>query len=437
MNVQVESSGPCRRHLRIEIPADRVKAELNQVMDAYLQHAKIPGFRPGKAPRKMVEKRYEKQIHKEIKERLVPEAYQGAVKENQLRTVAVIDVDDPALTTEAPFVFNVVVDVQPEFDMPSYQSLTIKAQPVEVGDAQVEEVLTSIRSRNAKFEDAPEGAVVASGDLVSIDTDATAGGQPLADTVPELKDLVAGKDFWLFADDEQFLLKELSQGLVGLTQGAQTEMEVPFPETFPNEKVKGITGTFKVTVKGIRKKVLPEIDDAFIKELQAESLDDLNRRIREDLTRMKEDQEKQRQKNDAVRQLLDAVKMDLPESVVQEETSRNVYDIVSENSRRGVSNDEIESSREQIYQAASKSAEEAVKLKYILLAIAEAESLAVNDEQIQQRIAQMAAASRRDPKKLREDLLKDNGQGHLRLKERLLMDLALETVMQTATIQAA
>ena len=129
--------------------------------------------------------------------------------------------------------------------------------------------------------------------------------------------------------------------------------------------------------------------------------------------------------------------MDLPESVVQEETSRNVYDIVSENSRRGVSNDEIESSREQIYQAASKSAEEAVKLKYILLAIAEAESLTVNDEQIQQRIAQMAAASRRDPKKLREDLLKDNGQGYLRLKERLLMDLALETVMQTATIQAA
>ena len=86
---------------------------------------------------------------------------------------------------------------------------------------------------------------------------------------------------------------------------------------------------------------------------------------------------------------------------------------------------------------APKSAEEAVKLKYILLAIAEAESLTVNDEQIQQRIAQMAAASRRDPKKLREDLLKDNGQGYLRLKERLLMDLALETVMQTATIQAA
>lgn len=432
MNVQIESSGPCRRHLRIEIPAERVSKEMSGVVDAYLQYAKIPGFRPGKAPRAMVAKRYQKQIQQEVKERMVPEAYQTAIKDQNLRPVAVIDVDEPVVTADAPFVFNVVVDVQPEFDMPAYKSITVTPQRVTVEDERVEEVLNNLRDRNAKYEDAAEDAVAGAGDLVSIDSEATLEGKPLAETIPELKELSSGKDFWLFADDEQFLLKDLSKGLVGLKKGDQTAISVTFPDSFPNEAARGKSADFAVTVKAIRSKVLPPVDEAFLKDLQVESLDQLKDRIREDLMRMKEDQEKQRQRGELVRKLLDAVSMDLPESVVQQETSRTVYDIVQENARRGVSNDEIEANRDQIFQAATRNAEEQVKLKFILLRIAEAEKIEVADPEVESRIRAMAQATRRDPAKLREDFVKDGGQGWTRLKERMTQDKALDAVMATA-----
>ena len=118
MNIRVESAGQCRRTVFVEVPADLVKNEFGEVVQAYSQYAKIPGFRPGRAPRDLVRKRFAKEIAQEVKERLVPRAYQEAVKQQNIQTVAVLDVKEDPIEDGQPFSFTVVVDVTPEFPLP-------------------------------------------------------------------------------------------------------------------------------------------------------------------------------------------------------------------------------------------------------------------------------------------------------------------------------
>lgn len=432
MNVRIESPGPCRRELHIEVPAEKVRAAFDEIASAYAKQARIPGFRPGKAPRDLVCRKFQKEIRDDVKEQLVPQAYREAVLKEKIQTVAVLDVREKDLHEDQPFAFTVVVDVQPDFVLPGYKGMQVKAEAVQVADADVDNVLASIRDQNARFEDATRP--VEAGDLVKIDFSGTIDGRGVEEIAPGAKGLGESKDFWLMADAENEFLPGFSKALLGAAIGEERTVEVTFPAEFGEKQLAGRQAVYCATVTGVRRKVLPELDDAFLKSLSMDSVDALKARVREDLVRMREQNEKRRQQNEIARLLLEQTTLELPESTVQEETRNEVYDLVRQSQSRGVAREEIENRREEIFEAAAKTAADKVKLRYILRRIAREEKIDVTEQEVEVRIAGLARSWGMPPERVKADLEKKNGMQ--RVRDDVLLSKTLEWVHGKASIAA-
>jgi trigger factor len=159
MNITVEDVAPCKKRLKIEVPANRVKQAYDKVADDFQKEARIPGFRPGHAPRTVVVKKFHKDIESEAQRTLVPEAYQEAIAEKKLRVVSQPEIEDLKYQAGLSLSFSTLVELVPDFKLPDYKGLVIKKQETEVTDEDVEKTLKSLADQRANFEDAPDRPV--------------------------------------------------------------------------------------------------------------------------------------------------------------------------------------------------------------------------------------------------------------------------------------
>ncbi|MFQ3671305.1 MAG: trigger factor [Verrucomicrobiia bacterium] len=165
MNIVIEDIAPCRKRLKIEVPANRVAAERLEIAKEFQKWAKVQGFRPGKAPLPLVEKKYGKEIDEELKRALVPKAYREAVKEKRLRVVSVEGMEDLHVEPGISMSFSALVDLEPEFVLPNYKGLVVPKVETGVESAEVDRVLENVREQRASYR-AVEGRPVALGDFV-------------------------------------------------------------------------------------------------------------------------------------------------------------------------------------------------------------------------------------------------------------------------------
>ena len=413
MNVRVETAGPCRREVHIEVPADRVNSAFDEVVKAYSQVARIPGFRPGKAPRDLIRRRFQKEIATEVKERLIPAAYQEAMQQEKLETINVLDVKEKELSESQPFAFSITLDVQPSFDLPSYKGLAVEGETVAVKDEDVDEVLQNIREQNARYEEV-QGRALAKGDLAQIDYAGQLDGQPVETVSAKAKGMGEGKDFWLMADEQNEFLPGFAAGLWGAQVGETRTVTVDFPAAFVEPSLAGKQASYTVTVKAIREKKLPEIDEEFIKAVGADSLDAMKTRVRGDLQNMREENEKRRQQNEVARLLLQNTTLDLPESVLQEETRQQVYEMVRQSQTSGASKEDIETRKEELFDNAARTASDKIKLRYILRRIAREEKIECTQEEVEARMAMLARSWGVTLEKLKTDMHKRNALPQVR-----------------------
>lgn len=432
MNVKVENAGPCRKTLRIEMPSERVTAEYEQVLGAFAQTARIPGFRPGKAPRDLVKRRYAKDIEEEVKERLIPDGYHGALEQEKLSPVAVLGVHDVVFNLGQPMTFGVTLDIPPEFTLPVYKGLPLEGKKTEVTDQDVEEALNSVVEQNARWEEVSDRPAQR-GDLVQIDYEGFCDNKPVEELAPKAAGLGKGKDFWMLADDNAFL-PGFADGLAGAKIGEKRQVMVDFAADFVEKAVAGRKATYFADVKALRQKKLPALDDELAKSLGLASADELKTRVREDLLKQREEQEKRRRKSDIMKALLEATKLDVPESVVLQETRDAVYDIVRQNSYRGASREQIEESKDQIFEQASRSAGEKVKIRYILHRIADQEKVEATPEEVSARLAEMAAQYNVTPQQFRAELDKRNALDGV--AEDIRVNKTLDFLLEQAKIKA-
>lgn len=431
MNIRVESSGPCRREIHIEVPVDQVRTAFDEVTSSYARVARIPGFRPGRAPRDLIRRRYQKEIAGDVKERLIPEGYQAAVKQEKLSTVAVLDVREQALDEEQPFAFSVVLDVAPEIELPTYKGIALQRKKVEIKDEDIDEVLKNIREQNARYEDIT-GRAVQIGDLVQIDYDGVCEGQPIEKLAPKAKGMGSGNDFWLMADEQNQFLPGFAQGLAGASVGERREVAVDFPVDFPEAALAGKKAAYFVNVKAIREKKLPEVDAEFLKGVGVATVDELRDRVRSDLKNLRDNNESRRLQGEIVRYLLEKATFDAPESVLQEETRQEVYELVRQTQQRGVTAEEIEGKKEELFDSATRSATEKVKLRYMLRRIAAEEKIAVEEREVDARIRALAASWGVPHDRLRADFEKRNALGQVR--DDVLMNKVLSQLLSEAAI---
>jgi trigger factor len=430
VNVTVEHLAPCKKLLRVEIETQKVDETFETITKDFQKQASLPGFRPGKAPRDMVVRKYNKDIEDEVKRKLISDSYKKAVEDQKLDVLGYPDIEEIQFTRGQPLQFAATVETAPEFELPEYKGLQVKREARQVTDEDMTRALDALRDPQVSF--ATVDRPVQAGDIAVVNYKGTSEGKPITEIAPTAQGLTEKQAFWIDVPSNSFI-PGFAEQLVGAKAGEKRTVNVDFPADFVTPQLAGRKGAYEVELVEVKQKTLPALDDAFAKSYGAETLDKLKAGVRHDLENELTHKQNRSVRNQLIRSLLDKVNFELPESAVTRETRNVVYDLVQENSKRGVSRETIEKQKEQIYTAASQGAKERVKIAFLLQKIAEKEDIKVSQEEIAQRIAQLAGMYQIPPDKFAKDLQKRNGL--IEIYDQLMNEKVLDLLQQQAKIE--
>ncbi|QQL45401.1 trigger factor [Sulfuriroseicoccus oceanibius] len=436
MNIQVDKKPNCEAEVRVEVTAEEVKNKRSTITAGYKQHAKIPGFRPGKAPDAVVAKRFKGEIEGQLRDDLLRGGLDEAVSENKLNVLNVTQINDDQFNEDGSFSYVATVTLEPEFELPDYKNITVEVAKEEITDERIAEELDNLAERFAEYADVEDRAV-AMGDIAIINYTATLDGKPLKEAEPKVTDFIAGReDHWIKMDEESFMPGFCGQ-LIDLEKGGKNEkVEITVADDFPLESLRGKEVIYSVEITGIKEQKLPEINDEFAAKLMPEkTLEDIKALIRENL----EDQAEQARNSAIVDQVVakldEAVETELPEDVVARETQRRVDEMVRRGQTQGMDADAIAAQQEEILEAATTQAKVGVKSSFILEKIAEAEKIEVSDNDLMQAVAAEAQRSGKQVKKLVKEIQKNNQVGTIR--HQILIGKVIDFLKKNVTVNDA
>ncbi|MFC1467242.1 trigger factor [Verrucomicrobiota bacterium] len=431
MKVSVKDEGACRKLLTIEVPAEKVGEERDQVVAQYKQFASVPGFRKGRAPISIVKKRFAKEIADQTRDQLVPKYYRQAVEEQELDVVTVVNATEPSMAEGEKFEFVVTVDVPPEFKLPKYEGIAVKDEKEEVTDERVEETLTMMRRQYASYEDI-EGRAVVKDDMAELTYEATIDGQPLAEVEPEAKTLGKGEGWWMMANEDSFL-PGLGDALVGMNIGDSKEVDITFRDEFVVKSLGGKTAKYNVTVTGIREQKMPELNEEFMKQFGVDSEEGLRDQMRGNLEDASVRREQARREDEIIQFLLKKTKIEVPESMVQSQARNAMYELYRQRMSSGMNQADINSGMEDLMSEAQEIATDRVKLRFITKAIAKGQGLEVSAQEVQEEIAKIAVAQRADAAKLRAQLEERGELGDI--EAQVIFRKALDYLRENAKVK--
>jgi trigger factor len=431
MNVSVKDAGACRKTMTIEIPAEKINEERAETLKAYAKYANIPGFRKGKAPKHVIAQKYAKEINQELQERVLPKFYHEALHESALKVVGVVGATEVDLKENEPVSFDVTVDVEPEFKLPKYTDIPVKEEKIEVKDEQVQEQIDAILNQRATYEEV-EGKTVADGDMAQLTYEAVTDGKPLQDAIPEAKGIGAGEGYWVSADEHAFI-PGMGEAIKGMNVGDKKEVDVEFPAEFMVKELGGVKATYSIEVTGVRERTLPKLDDEFLAGLQVESEEALRSQIRESLEQQAEHMSLNKKHEQIVQYLIKKTKLDVPESVVQQQTRNVMYDIAQQRMMMGQTQEQIAEQQEEILKEAQTRALENVKLRYIGLGIATELEFEASEVEIDEEIASMAIRQRKDARELRKEMEENDSVASV--GEQIRFNKALDYMVEHAKVK--
>ncbi len=430
MNVTVENLAPCKKLVRVEVEAQKVDETFDTVTKQFQREANLPGFRPGKAPREMVVRKYGKDIEQEAKRKLISEAYKNALEQQKIDVLGQPDIEEIQFSRGQPLQFAATVETSPDFELPEYKGIPVKREARTVTEEDMNRAIEVLRQSHTTFNKVDRPAQT--GDIAVVNYVGTSEGKPITEIAPTAKGLTEQKNFWVEIGAKAFI-PGFDEQLRGAKAGDKRTVAVDFPADFVTEQLAGKKASYEVEVIEIKEKALPPVDDAFAKSYGADSLEKLRDGVRRDLENELNYKINRSIRTQLVRSLLNRVNFELPETAVAHETRNVVYDIVQENSKRGIPRDVIEKQKEQIYSAATQGAKERVKVAFLLQKIAEKEDIKVSQEEIAQRVTQLAASYQIAPTKFLKDLQKRGGL--IEIYDQIMNEKVMDLLQQQAKIE--
>jgi trigger factor len=415
-----------RKNLVVEIPSTIVDAEIDKVSRDYSKAARIPGFRPGKVPAKIVRQRFRDQILHDVAHGLIPRAVDEALRERGVEPVDTPDIRDVVVEEGQPLKFTATFDTVPAIDPGEYTSIQLRRAAVHVDDEAVDEALGRLRDRSARYEPV-EDRGIERGDSVLMDLVRTAQGGERDEQKSDRHESVT-VDIGATANPPGF-----DDELRGLTSGASKTFDIRYPDDYSITELAGTTVTYDVTIKAVRKRIVPALDDEFAKDLgEYDSLDALRQRVREDLEHEAKHESDRALRADLLKQLADRVQFDVPQALLEREIDRRVEEFV-----RRLMDQQIDPMRtninwEEFRERQRDAAAEAVRGALVLDEVARRENLAVSDADIDGEIARYAERTGRTPAAVRARLEKEGGIG--RLYSGLRRERAIDFLLTRATI---
>ena len=393
MKVTVESTGPCRMKLQVEFEAQEVQEEYDESLAIYVKHGRVKGFRPGRAPLDMIRRQYDKTVLESVREHLLAKGYQQAMKEHDIEPITESELTESELKAGLPFSFSVTLEIEPKFELPVYKGLEVEAKLVPVTDEAVTEAIDRYLEARGKYVDVTDPRPVQANDMVAVDYTATVEGTPMAEVSEKAKDLATGSDFWVIANEEYSFLPTFGPQLVGLKPGEAKDISVVFDDQSPIEDLRGKTGVFQTTVKKVRVRQKAKMDAVLFEMMKVEDEAELREAFRGMLEREAQSQEDARRRDQVLGAVMKATTIEVPESETRRESNSMVYEMVQENMRRGVSEQEIRDNIGKITETAKTAAVDRVKLRYLLERIAREEKIVVADAEVSSLMTAQAMRS--------------------------------------------
>jgi trigger factor len=417
----------CKREIELEIPADNVQKATDKVARDIARMARIPGFRPGKAPVTLVRRRFADDIQGEVVQSLVPEYLGKALDEKKLVPVTRPEIDQVHFKEGEPLKFRAVFEVLPEFDLGDYKNLQVQIDEIQIDDEQVNKALEEMRERAATYVPV-EGRPAKEGDYVLMKLMGTpvGGGDPVQ--ADNILCHIGGEE----------TLESFTENLRGVNPGETKEFESRYPDDYPDPKLAGKTYNYSVNVQDIKEKKLPELNDEFAKDAAGEqagiaTLDELRKKIRENLDAAKEHEQTSQAREKILDTLVKQHDFPVPEALIESQMDVRLERVVRSLAAQGVDPRAVNVDWVSLRRNQREKAINDVKAELLLDRIAETEKIEATDDEVEKEIGTMAERSGESATALRARLTK---QGALdRMKSKLRSDKVIDWLYRTARIE--
>lgn len=427
MKVTVEDRSSVKKILHIEIAREDVMREIDAAYAELKKTAKIKGFRPGKTPRSVLERMYHKDVFADVSGKLIQDGFIEALKETGLNIIGMPKVDPPELKADSDYVFDATVEIRPEIADIDFKGLSLTRHTYQVSDTEIEMQLGLLRQNLAKRNKIEEPRPVRVGDLAVVDYEGFQNGQTHKETQKT-------ENFVIKVGDGH-VVKDLDDGLVGMTVGQEKDIDVVFPESYFNKELAGQDLVFKVKLNEIREEVLPEINDEFARNLsdQFGTLDALKEKIRQNLRNGYDKRVEQELNEQIFKQLLEKVAFEVPDMMVEAELEQILRDAEQSFAQNNRTFEEVGLSREKLTEQYRPVAEKQVRRHLILSKLMDQEKLELSDEELEKGFQEMADTYRQPVDQLKTYYSK-NEEGLSFFKHTLLEKQVLKLIIANSEI---
>jgi len=428
MKIEVEATSPVERKVTIEVDPERVGKELDRAYETLSRRVKLKGFRPGKVPRKVLERHFRDEVQREVVEKLVTSTLSDAVRQESIDAVAPprVDVVQPSLDVAQPFRFTARLEVKPKLSPKDYRGIEVKRRPVEVTDQMIADEFTRLQDRMSQLVPVEGRFDAMEGDYAVIDHEGTIGGQPFE------------------GSDAQGVNARVTKGelidgalpqLEGKKLGEILEVDTAFPPDYRVESLRGKVAHFKVTLKSLKTRRIPALDDELAKDLgiaEIDTLEKLRARVRHDLEQQETRRADTEFKDALVKAALDRNDFEVPPAMVERAIDVMIDRTFERLIRQGLDIRKAGIDLPKLRVDLRDQALLQVKGALLLDAIADAEKIEVSDDEVQADIAKTAAESHVPLAEVQQQMRSDEARAAL--KTRLREDKALAFLTSEAKL---
>ena len=387
----------CKHALDISIPVAAVEAETGKVLADVVKRAKLPGFRPGKAPASLIRKQFAGDIRQRVLEALIPDHLQKQFEAEGLQVVGTPDISDVHFHDGEPLRFKATFEVVPQIELGEYKGVEVPYHDPEVTDEDVNKRVDELRDSKAQYINIdPRPAEDGDFAVVSLESIAGVEGEPVK-TDEMVLELGAKDTFQEFTDN-----------LRGVTPGEEREFEVTYPEDYQSQRLAGKTVKFHATLKGLRRKELPDLDDEFAQELgDYRTVDELRDAVRKSIFAQRQYEAQQEAKNKIVDKIVDAHEFPVPEVFIERQIKNRVEQMLQTMVQQGIDPRQLKLDWEKIKGAQREKAVREVKASLLLGKVSERESIYATKDEVEREVERIARQQRKPVAAVQMELEKD------------------------------
>ncbi|MGM0419686.1 MAG: trigger factor [Bacillota bacterium] len=425
MEFEIEKLEGNKIKLEVTVDIDETNEALEKAYREVRKEVSLPGFRKGKVPRKVLEAKYGKEVlHKDALDIIIPANYTKAVEKADIEPISQPDIEDFYIAEDEPAKFTAIVEVKPEVDLGEYSGFDLEREEVEVNEEDIMSVLRKQQEQQAQLVSVDRDTVQ-EGDQVVIDFEGFVDGEPFPGGSAEEFTLEIGSGQFIPGFEDQLIGKKVSD--------EPYDIEVTFPEEYQAEDLAGKDAIFKVTIKEIKVKELPEIDDEFAKDVsEFDEIEKYKQDIRDRLTEQKESDVQRKLENEVVEKVSEEAEVEVPETLVEQELDMMMQQMAQNLQSQGIDLEDyfkyMGSSQDEWREDNKEQAAKRAKNNLVLEAIADQENIEITDEEVDEKIKEIAEAHEQDFEQIKAFM---QMQGQLdTLKDGLRMEKTIDFLLE-------